>query len=155
MYTVSHVSSGSFTAYLLGKTVEVQQNSPRNVLVSFTATQAGTFHATLEIIFSDETRLKDQRFSVIRDLRGHAILSKVLASSGGTSNTMDWDTIGSKVAGISVSHDFGLQFSVECSRSDEPFATQTEELVLTKSSVMPFVSFTSAKISSIDDSVDT
>ena len=154
MYKVSHVSLDSFTAYLLGKTVEFQQNSPRNVLVSFTATQAGTFHATLEIIFSDETRPNDQRFSVIRELRGHAILPKVLASSGDTSSTMDWDTIGSKVAGISVSHDFGLQFSVECSGSGDPFATQTEELVLTKSSAMPFVSFTSAEISSIDSSVD-
>ena len=150
VYIFFHVSPASFAAYLLGKTVVVQQNSPRDVLVSFSATQAGTFHATLEIMFIDETRSKDQRFSVIRELRGRAILPEVLASSGATSNTMRSEDVG-----VNVSHDLGLQFSVGRSRSDEPFATQTEELLLTKSSVMPFVSFTSAGIYSTDDSVDS
>jgi hypothetical protein len=59
----------------------------------------------------------------------------------------------SERARITVSHDFGLDFSVECTRSDEPFATQTKELVITKSSTSPSVSFKAATIRSSDSSV--
>jgi hypothetical protein len=55
--------------------------------------------------------------------------------------------------GITVSHDFGLEFSVECPSSDEPFATQTKELIITKSSETPLVSFITAMVRSPDDSV--
>ena len=55
--------------------------------------------------------------------------------------------------GIIVSHDFGLEFSVECPWSDEPFATQTKELVVTKSSKTPLVSFITAVVRSPEDSV--
>jgi hypothetical protein len=55
--------------------------------------------------------------------------------------------------GITVPHDIGLEFSVECLSSDEPFATQTKELIITKSSETPLVSFIAAMVRSPDDSV--
>ena len=55
--------------------------------------------------------------------------------------------------GITVSHDFGLEFSVECPWSDEPFATQTKELIITKFFKTPLVSFIAAVVRSPDDSV--
>jgi hypothetical protein len=55
--------------------------------------------------------------------------------------------------GITASHDFGLEFSVERPSSDEPFATQTKELIITKSSKTPWVSFITAIVHSPDDSV--
>jgi hypothetical protein len=136
--------------------VVVQGNSPRNILVSFTAPGAGTFHATLEITFSDDTRPNNQGFSVTRELRGQAILPRGLASSGAPSNTMDGDTIGctSEGAGISISDDSGLQFSVERSQPSESFAKQTKELVFTKSSATTTVSFKGTRIYSLDGSVD-
>ena len=149
MCTVSHVSSDSFAAVLLGKTVAVHQNSPRNVLVSFSAKHAGTFHATLEIIFRDETRPNDQGFSVIRGLRGHTVLPQGLASSGGSS-----DTMGNESIGINVSHYSGFQFSVERLGPNGPFAMQNMELVFTKSSVTQMVSFKGSRIYSPNGSVD-
>lgn len=127
----------------------VQQSPPRNVLVSFSATRAGTFNATLEIIFSDGTRLNDQIFSVIRELRGHAVLPAGLASSEGSSDTKVNERIG-----INVSHDAGLQFSVERSGPNGPFAMQNMELVFTKSSVTQMVSFEGPRIYSPNSSVD-
>ena len=149
MCTASYVTPASFVAILRGKTVVVQQNSPRNVVVSFSATRAGIFHATLEIIFSDETRPNDQRFSVIRKLRGHAVLPEGLASSGGFS-----DTKGGESLQIDVSHYSGFQFSVERSQPNEPFAKQNMELVFTKSSVPQMVSFKSSRIYSPNGPVD-
>lgn len=127
----------------------VQHNSPRDVLVSFSATRAGTFHATLEIILIDGMRLNDQRFSVTRELRGHAVLPEGQASSGGSS-----DTRGNETIGINVSHDSGFQFSVERSQSNGPFAKQNMELVFTKSSVTQMVSFKGFRIYSPNGSVD-
>jgi len=129
--------------------VVVQQSPPRNVLVSFSATRAGAFHATLEIIFSDGTRLNDQIFSVIRELRGHAVLPEGLASSGGSSDTRVNESIG-----INVSHDAGFQFSVERLGPNGRFAMQNMELVFTKSSVTQTVSFKGSRIYSPNGSVD-
>jgi hypothetical protein len=58
-------------------------------------------------------------------------------------------------AGITISHEFGLQFSIERSQFDEPFAPQTEGLVITKSSVDPLVSFKTARIISPECAADT
>jgi hypothetical protein len=55
--------------------------------------------------------------------------------------------------GITVSHDFGLEFSVERPWSGEPFATQTKELIITKSFKFPWVTFIAAEVHSPDDSV--
>jgi hypothetical protein len=55
--------------------------------------------------------------------------------------------------GVTISHDFGLEFSVEHPSSGEPFATQTKELIITKSSKTPSVSFIAATVHSPDDSV--
>lgn len=55
--------------------------------------------------------------------------------------------------GINVSHDFGLEFSVERPSSSEPFATQAKELIITKSSRSPSVSFITHTVRSPDDSV--
>jgi hypothetical protein len=131
---------------LFGKTVVVQQSPPRNILVSFSATRAGTFHATLEIIFSDGTRLNNQTFSVIRELRGHAVLPEGL---GGSSDTGVNESIG-----INVSHEAGFQFSVERFGPNGPFAMQNMELVFTKSSVAQMVSFKGSRIYSPNGLVD-
>ena len=61
------------------------------------------------------------------------------------SNT-EGDMAGSEDAGITVSHDFGLEFAAEST-------TQTKELVVTKSSINPPVTFKAARVSSPDDSV--
>ena len=114
--------------------------------MTFTPPHAGTFHTTLKMTFSDEMRPNDQEFSVTRELRGNAILSGGGAGSRGPSNAVDLDTTRKEGAGITVSHEFGLRFSVERSRFDEPFSPQTEELVITKSSIKPLVSFKAAGI---------
>jgi hypothetical protein len=54
--------------------------------------------------------------------------------------------------GITVSHDFGLEFFVERLWPGEPFATQTKELIITKSSQTQLVSFI-AMVLSPDDLV--
>jgi hypothetical protein len=152
-YPVSNLPSCSFAAYLLGKTVLIQQNSPRKVLVTFKAPHAGTFHAALKITFSDKTHPNDQEFTVVRELSGRTILPGGPASGRETPNTGEEDTIGSEGTGIAVSHDFNLKFSVERSSPEEPFAQQTKELVITKSTVNPSVFFKSAKVCSPDDTV--
>jgi hypothetical protein len=55
--------------------------------------------------------------------------------------------------GISVSHDFGLEFSTERPSPDEPFAAQAKELIITKSSKTPMVTFVTPTVRSPDDSV--
>ena len=123
--------------------------------MTFKPPHAGTFHTTLKMTFSDEMRPNDQEFSVTRELRGNAILSGGGASGRGPSNAVDLDTTRKEGAGITVSHEFGLQFSVERSRFDEPFAPQTEGLVITKSSIKPLVSFKAARILPQEYAVDT
>jgi hypothetical protein len=58
----------------------------------------------------------------------------------------DGDMAGSEGTGITVSHDFGLEFATETT-------TQTKELIITKSSINPPVTFIAARVSSPDDSV--
>jgi hypothetical protein len=57
--------------------------------------------------------------------------------------------------GIFVSHDSGLHFSLERTQSYEPLETQTERLVIIKTSASPLVSFKAVEIYSSDDAVDT
>lgn len=147
-------SSRSFSAYLLGKTVLLQLNLQREVLVTFKPPHAGTFHTTLKMTFSDEMRPNDQEFSVTRELRGHAILSGGGTGSEGPSNAVDRDMMKEEGTGITVSHEFGLRFSVERSRFDEPFSPQAEGLVITKASVKPLVSFKAALIQSPEHVAD-
>ena len=146
---VLNVSPGSFVARLLGKTLEVQKSSPRKIEVSFNAPRAGAFQGALRITFKDKGR-SDEEFSVTRELRGRAILPDAPASSGEPSNVVEG---GDERAGVTVSHDLGLEFSVERSRVDEPFAKQTKELVIIKTSVIPLVSFKAARVCSPDGSV--
>jgi hypothetical protein len=148
----THASHRSFVAALLGKTMLVLQNLPRKVLVTFKAPHTGTFHASLKITFSDTRRPNDQEFTVTRELRGRAILPIRPTSSGRPPNAGKDDKIGGEErAGITVSHDFDLEFSVERSSLDEPFAQQTKELVITKSTIKPLVSFKNARVCSLDD----
>jgi hypothetical protein len=151
-YPVSDLTSCSFSACLLGKTVLIQQHLRRKVLVTFKAPHAGTFHAALNITFSDKTRSNNQEFTIVRELRGRAILPVGPASSGETLNAKEEDTIGSEGTGIAVSHDFNLESSVERSSPKEPFAQQTKEFVITKSTVNPSV-FKAAGVCSPDDTV--
>ena len=112
--------------------------------MSFQPSCAGLFQAVLWITLSDKGRAKDREFTVIRELRGRAILPgpKNVEGMGEGEGT-----------GITVSHDSGLEFSVERPRSDGPFPTQTRELIITKSSKTPLVSFMAAIVRSPDDSV--
>ena len=87
-----------------------------------------------------------------RELRGRAILPVRPAINGdGPHNVEDMED--GEGTGIKVSHDFGLEFSAERPSSDEPFATQAKELIITKSSQAPLVSFMTATVRSPDDSV--
>ena len=145
-------SPGSFIARLLGKTFDVRKNSPRKIEVLFKAPRVGTFQGTLRITFRDETQsdeeFKINQFTVIRELRGRAILPST-ASSPEPSNK---DGMESERAGIRVSHDLA-EFFVERSRLDEPFDKLTKELVITKASAIPLVSFKEARVSTVDESV--
>jgi hypothetical protein len=143
--------SGSFVARLLGKTSDVRKSSPRQIEVSFKAPRVGTFRRTLRITFRDKTQ-SDEEFTVTRELHGRAILPGA-ASSPEPSNKADGDGMESERAGVTVSHDLGVEFSVERSRLDEPFDKLTKELVITKTSVIPLVSFKEARVSSVDKSV--
>jgi len=148
-------SPDSFVASLLGKTGLVQENSPRKILVSFNPLRADIQRATLTITFRDKSRLSDQEFAVIRKLRGSAILPGSPTNNGEPPDTMEDGTVESEGTGITVSSDLGLEFSVESSRSGEPYTTQTKELIITKSSKSPVVTFTAANVHSysFDDSV--
>jgi hypothetical protein len=68
------------------------------------------------------------------------------------SNTED-DMAGSEGTGITVSHDFGLEFSPEYTQSNASSTTQTKELIITKSSPTPRVTFKASRVCSPDDSV--
>jgi hypothetical protein len=152
-YLSSHVSPGSFVARLLGQTTfEVRKSSPRTIEVSFRAPRVGDFQGVLWITFRDKMR-SDEEFTVTRELRGRAILSDSPASSGEPSNIVEEATMENERAGVAVTQGLGLEFSVERSRLDEPFAMQTRELVIKKTSVIPLVSFKAARVSSPDDSV--
>ena len=131
----------------------VRQNSPRKVLVTFKPSHPGTFHAVLRITLSDKARPNDQEFVLERELRGRAVLVHGSSNGGGPSTTTDEETTGGEGTGIAVSHDFGLEFSVELLRLGEPFAQQTKELVITKSTVLPSIFFKSARVLSRDGTV--
>ena len=136
----------SFTATLIGKQTAVQKNKAREIIVSFQPSHVGSFHAVLEITFSDTGRADDGEFTVTRELHGRAILP------GGFTVNEDADgTEDGRGTGITVSDESGLEFSVE--RSDVVFPIQTRELVITKTSDIPVVSFKVAKVYSPDDSV--
>ena len=141
----------SFTASVIGELSEVQKNRAREVVVSFQPSRVGNFHAVLSITFNDKGR-NVKAFTVTRELRGCSILPGGPVINGDESHTVE-DPEGGEGTGIDVSHDFGLEFSVEHPLSDEPFATQAKELIITKSSKTPLVSFMTAAIRSSDDSV--
>jgi hypothetical protein len=138
----------SFTASLVDESTAVQKKKAREIIVSFQPTSVGQFHAVLWITFSDKARAKDQEFTVTRELRGRAILPGGSAINGDAPHN-----VGEGTAGITVSHDFGLEFSVESPSSDEPFATQTKEFIITKSSKTSSVSFITATVRPPDASV--
>jgi hypothetical protein len=115
--------------------------------VGFQPSRVGSFHAVLKITFSDKGRAKDREFTVTRELRGRAILS----FPGGLAISGDVGTEEGAGTGITVSHESGLEFLVE--RSDVLFPTQTRELVITKISAMPVVSFKATKVYALDDTV--
>jgi hypothetical protein len=86
------------------------------------------------------------------DPRGRAILPGRPAINGDGLHNME-DMEDGEGTGINVSHDFGLEFSIERPSSSEPFATQAKELIITKSSRSPSVSFITHTVRSPDDSV--
>jgi hypothetical protein len=154
----SHTSPHSFSASLTGTTVAIKKKKPRTILVSFKAPHAGEFRAVLKIYFRDKGRPDHEEFTVARELRGHATLPGGQASSGGSSDAVDGseNTMGSELegTGIFVSHDCGLQFSVERPRSYETFATQIEFLVITKTSASPLVTVKAVEVYSSVNAAD-
>jgi hypothetical protein len=114
--------------------------------VSFHPSRVGSFHAVLEITFSDKGRRNDREFTVARELRARAILPGGLPISGDVEGAEEGGG-----AGITVSDESGVEFLVE--RSDMLFPMQTRELVITKTSAIPVIFFRAAKISSLQDSV--
>ena len=136
--------------------MEIRFGEPRTILVSFEASHAGTCDAVLKINFSDKTRPNDQEFAVTRELRGRAILP---ASAGPVTNG---DTPNIEMAddeledcGITVFPHFALDFYVESLQSNEPFPTQTKDLIITitKSPTIRFGSFAAARVYSPDTSM--
>ncbi|KAN0127194.1 P-loop containing nucleoside triphosphate hydrolase protein [Lactarius tabidus] len=130
-----------FTVSVPGETSVLRKGKPRRIIVSFQAPCAGTFSMSLEVVFSDKTRQNDREFVVLRELRAQATLPGTPASAG------------SEGTGVTVSPESGLEFSIERARPDVPFATQTLELVINKSSANPVVSFEGANVRSPDISV--
>ena len=130
----------------------IQEGAPRKIRVDFKAPQAGAFLAILKITFSDKARPNDRGWVVSRELRGHAILP------AGGSPIINRDTTAKDIAdvddtGITIFPHFALEFSVECPRANELYATQTKDFIITKTSPTPTVSFTAAKVSSPDASM--
>jgi hypothetical protein len=153
-YSSSHVSPGSFVARLLGKTLEVKKSPIRRIEISFKAPHVGSFQGLLCITFKDKMQ-SDEEFTVTRELRGRAILANgpaAPASNGEPSSIEEEKMTESERAGVTVSHDSGVKFFVERSRLDEPFAMQTMKLVITKTKVIPLVSFKAVRVCSPDDS---
>jgi hypothetical protein len=137
---------------VFGELSAVQRNTAQEVIVSFQPSRAGSFRAVLGIAFSNEGRANDRGFTVTRELRGHATLPGHPAINGDEPHNVE-DMEDGEGTGINVSHDFGLEFSVERPSSDEPFATQAKELIITKSSNAPLVTFVTASVRSPGDSV--
>ena len=137
---------------MIGELSAVEKNRAREVIVSFQPPRVGSFRAVLGIAFSDKGRANDREFTVTRELRGRAILPDRPATNGDGPHSAE-DMEDGEGTGINVSHDFGLEFSAERPSSDEPFTAQSKELIITKSSNTPLVSFTTATARSLDDSV--
>ncbi|KAI0253353.1 hypothetical protein BJV78DRAFT_204924 [Lactifluus subvellereus] len=150
---VAPIPNSDFSASLVGNTQEVRQKKPRNIRVSFHASRAGNSHGSLMITLIDRTRRDDREFTVTRELRGHAILPGGPASNGEASETVMGLRLEGGGTGISVSPESGLEFLVERPRSDVSFATQTLQLVISKSSPKRLVSFKAARLRSLDESV--
>lgn len=133
----------------------IRQGASRMIRVVFKATQPDTFHAVLRITFSDKTRSSDQEWTVTRVVRGRAILP---ASDGPAGpGEIPAGDIMEKMGhdeddgiAIAVFPYFALEFSVEYQQSDGSFATQTKDLVITKTSA---VSFAAARVYSPDASM--
>jgi hypothetical protein len=156
LYSGSHVFPDSFVARLLGKTNEVQKGTARKIEMTFKARRGGTFHGVLSITFRDEIQSDQEftvtQFTVTRELHGRAILIGQ-PSSPEPSNKAEGDVMKSGRDCVTVSHDPGIEFSVERSRVDEPFANQTKELVITKTSDIPLVSLKVIRVRSIHGSL--
>jgi hypothetical protein len=137
---------------LIGELSAVQNNRVQEVIVSFGPSSVGSFHAVLGITFNDKGRANDRGLTVTRELRGRAILPGRPAINGDGPHDLDNMEDG-EGTGISVSHDSALEFSAERPSSNEPFATQAKELIITKSSMTPLVTFMIATVHSPDNSV--
>jgi hypothetical protein len=160
----------SFSARLEGDSKVLKPNQCRIITVSFTPRQRGVYGAVLELRFYDHKRSAE--FIVKRILTGLA-----MRSSGGKGDHQnesarnagsrlindcaddhtkvpaydDGELLDSDGTGTTVSHAQG--FSVESPQSNEPFPTQTKDLIITKSSTIPFVSFAAARVYSLDTSM--
>ena len=118
-----------------------RKGKPCRIMVSFQAPHAGTFRMSLEIVFCDKNRQDDREFVVLRELRGQATIPSSPAAAG------------SEGTGITISHESGLEFSLERTRFNVPFATQTLGLMIKKSSSLPLVYFEDVRVRSLDGSV--
>lgn len=159
----SHVFPDSFKASVFGTVL--QQKTPRRILVSFLAPHAGTFRASLRIVFSDNTRPSGKEFTVSRELRGRATLpSRRIASvhpqevfpgsswMGDHADTFteEEDTLlDSQGSGISVSNEDGVKFSiVKRDGLTGSFNTSSSSVTITRAKDSPVVTFVGARIKS-------
>ena len=117
----------------------------------FKAPHPDTFHAVLRITFSDKTRPSDQEWAVTRVLRGRATLPASDRPASPEEILDITEEMGhDEDDGVAVFPYFALEFSVEYQQSDGSFATQTKDLIITKTSA---VSFTAARVYSPDASM--
>ena len=126
---------------------------PLKILVSFQAPYAGNFYASLKITFIDETRPNNPEFTVTRGLCGCGILPGGPTDNDAVPNTLTGVQVESAATRITVSPESGLEFWAERARLDVPFATQIMQLLISKSSAKPLVSFKGARLRSPDDSI--
>jgi hypothetical protein len=132
----------------------IRQEAPRKIRVDFAAPHAGVFQAVLKITFSDQAKSNAKEWLLTRELRGCAVLpaNGGRAIIGETPHTMD-EMANGESAGITVFPYFALDFSVECPQPNEPYATQTKDFIVSRSSPTPLVSFTAATVRSPDVSM--
>ena len=146
----------------------IKPNQTRTVAVSFTPRNGGLCEAILELTFHDHKRRVD--FVVNRTLTGraerprhqqhgsaHEPRSRPLSNATSHHRTVpvigEEEVLDSSDAGISVSHEDGLDFGIiERKRINGPFATPSSLLTIKLAEGFPPVTFVKEKTRTLDGS---
>ncbi|KAI0263063.1 P-loop containing nucleoside triphosphate hydrolase protein [Gloeopeniophorella convolvens] len=143
-------SNTGFTASITGGTSVIRKGKPCRILVSFQAMSAGTFHASLNVSIKDKARPRDAEIVITRQLCARAIPpGGEVGSRNIPSSALERTSVGAERAGVTVSHDSGLNFTLSSARPNPPLLAQSAELTVTKSSHSAFVVFVSATVRSL------